>query len=53
MLISDIVVDRPLASLLARRVRVAPSIAMGRTEAYYLDALKNAGLVGSVIDNGE
>lgn len=45
MLISDIVVDAPLAWLLARLVRIAPSIAMARTEAEYLRFLGDAGLV--------
>jgi SAM-dependent methyltransferase len=50
MLISDIVVDRRLAWLLARLVRLAPSIAMAKTESHYLAAMTNAGLVGEVVD---
>lgn len=50
MLISDIVVDEQLAWLLARLVRIAPSIAMAKTESHYLAAMANAGLTGSVID---
>jgi SAM-dependent methyltransferase len=50
MLISDIVVDEKLAWVLARLVRIAPSIAMAKTESHYLDAMKQAGLAGSVID---
>jgi len=44
MLISDIVVDKPLAFVLARLVRVAPSIAMATTEDRYLAAMRRAGL---------
>lgn len=50
MLISDIVVDEPLAWLLARLVRVAPSIAMAKTESHYLTAMTSAGLTGSIVD---
>jgi SAM-dependent methyltransferase len=50
MLISDIVVDKQLAWVLARLVRIAPSIAMAKTEAHYLTAMTNAGLTGSVVD---
>jgi len=49
MLISDIVVDRPLAWMLARMTRIAPSIAMARTEQHYFDAMTRAGLDGSVV----
>jgi arsenite methyltransferase len=45
MIISDIVVDRPLAFVLRRLVRLAPSIAMARTEDHYLTAMRTAGLV--------
>jgi SAM-dependent methyltransferase len=44
MVISDIVVDRPLAFVLARLVGVAPSIAMATTEDRYLAAMRRAGL---------
>ena len=44
MLISDIVVDAPMAWILRRLVRIAPSFAMARTEPYYLDAMARAGL---------
>ena len=44
MLISDIVVDRPLAFVLRRLVRVAPSIAMATTEERYFAAMRRAGL---------
>src|SRR5262249_7627346 len=43
------VVDKQLAWLLARLVRIAPSIAMAKTESHYLAAMTNAGLTGSVI----
>jgi arsenite methyltransferase len=48
MLISDIVVDNRLAWLLARLTRVVPTIAMARTEADYLEAMRAAGLAGGV-----
>jgi len=50
MMISDIVVDNKLAWVLARLVRIAPSIAMAKTESHYVAAMKQAGLVGSVVD---
>jgi len=49
MLISDIVVDRPLAFVLARLVRLAPSIAMATTEERYLAAMRRAGLTAPEI----
>jgi arsenite methyltransferase len=45
MLISDIVVDRPVAWILRRLIRVVPSVAMARTEDHYLRAMRDAGLV--------
>jgi arsenite methyltransferase len=51
MLISDIVVDDRLAWLLQRLVRVAPSIALARTEAHYRTFLADAGLVDVAIAN--
>jgi arsenite methyltransferase len=45
MLISDIVVDERLAWLLARLVRIAPSIALARSEPHYRRLLAEAGLV--------
>jgi SAM-dependent methyltransferase len=50
MLISDIVVDRRLAWVLGRIVRLAPSIAMAKTEAHYLAAIRSAGMIGDVVD---
>jgi SAM-dependent methyltransferase len=44
MLISDIVVDDTLATILRRMTRVWPSIAGGRTETHYLRAMSKAGL---------
>lgn len=49
MLISDIVVDDRLAWVLRRLVRIAPSIAMARTEATYLEAMAAAGLTDARI----
>ncbi len=44
MLISDIVVDAPMAWCLRRLARLAPSFAMAQTEAYYMDSMQRAGL---------
>ena len=49
MAISDIVVDNKLAWVLRRLERVAPSIAMARTEDVYLEAMRRAGLVDVTI----
>lgn len=45
MMISDTVVDEPLGWVLKRLTRIAPSIALARTEAHYLRALERARLV--------
>lgn len=45
MMISDVVVDAPVAWLLRRLEWIAPSIAMARDEALYLQAMARAGLV--------
>lgn len=49
MAISDIVVDDKLAWILRRLARIAPSIAMARTEDVYFDAMERAGLVDVTI----
>ncbi len=49
MLISDIVVDDRLAWVLRRLTRIAPSIAMARTESAYLEAMARAGLTDARI----
>jgi SAM-dependent methyltransferase len=51
MLISDIVVDDRLAWVLRRLTRIAPSIAMARTERVYLAAMAEAGLVDVTVED--
>lgn len=51
MLISDIVVDERVASILRRLTRITPSIAMARTDASYLAAIERAGLVDGRVED--
>jgi SAM-dependent methyltransferase len=49
MILSDLIVDRQLEWLLRWMVRVAPSLAFGRTEAHYLSVMAAAGLVDAEV----